>query len=247
MPGTSFDRVAAIYDETRGGQRRGDRFADAIAPWVVGERVIELGVGTGVIAHGLRRHGVDLTGFDLSAAMLRGALGRLGPRVAVADVEQLPLADDSVDTAIFAWVLHLVADIGATLREAARVVRPGGRVVAIVADGEDHPDDEMATIFAGLEPLGSANRRSEAALDAAPAELALEYRGFTAWETFPAVPNEQADLVEQRGYSMLFDVDDATWERVVVPVIERLRSMPDPDQPYDRRNRHPIIVWTVTP
>ena len=58
--------------------------------------------------------------------MLAPAVARLGPQVAVADVEQLPLADDSVDTVIFVWVLHLVDDPGVTLAEAARVVRPAG-------------------------------------------------------------------------------------------------------------------------
>jgi hypothetical protein len=45
----------------------------------------------------------------------------------------------------------------------------------------------------------------------------------------------------------MFDVDDATWISVVEPVLERLRSLPDPDRPRLRRNRHPLLVWTVTP
>ena len=44
-----IDRVAAIYDETRGGERRGNNFADDLAPWIVGSTVVELAVGTGVI------------------------------------------------------------------------------------------------------------------------------------------------------------------------------------------------------
>lgn len=245
MPGTSFDRVAEIYDRTRGGERRGARLADAIAPWVAGTRIAEFGVGTGVVASGLRENGIDPVGFDLSEAMLRRAVERIGPRVAVADVERLPLADESVDTAIFVWVLHLVEDSAAALAETARVVRSGGRVVTVLAAADDHPDDEIARILSGLAPLLRPSRGLDATLAAAPATLRLEFSGFTRWTTFPATPNQAADLVEQRGYSTLFDVDDSTWQSVVVPVIEQLRAMPDPDDEYSRRNRHPLVVWTV--
>jgi ubiquinone/menaquinone biosynthesis C-methylase UbiE len=98
MPGTSFDRVASIYDATRGGERRGESFADALAPWIIGPTVVELGVGTGVIANGLRRHGIDPVGLDLSESMLRLAVDRLGKRVAIAEVDALPLPRACVAT-----------------------------------------------------------------------------------------------------------------------------------------------------
>ena len=153
MPGTSFDQVASIYDATRGGERRGNSFADALSRWVVGPTVVELGIGTGVIASGLRRHGIDPLGFDLSEAMLRSAIARLGERVGIADVDRLPLADDCADSAYFVWVLQLVDDPIATLTEAARIVRPGGRVVAILSNSEFDPADEIAGIIDGLAPL----------------------------------------------------------------------------------------------
>jgi SAM-dependent methyltransferase len=245
MPGTSFDRVAAIYDDTRGGQRRGDRFADDLAPWIVGPTVVELGVGTGLIAAGLRRLGIDVAGFDLSGAMLREAIDRLGSRVAMADVDCLPLADDTVDTAIFVWVLQLVPDPIATLGEAARIVRPGGRVVAILSNGEYAPDDEIAPIFDGLAALHTDRLgRNEIVAADAPG-LSLAHQGFTNWDEFPDTIADQIQGIENRIYSSMFDVDDATWARVVEPVLERLRALPDPHLPRLRRNRHPLLVWTT--
>ena len=47
-------------------------------------------------------------------------------------------------------------------------------------------------------------------------------------------PNTLADLIEQRAWSNLWHVDGAAWAEVVVPVIERLRALPDPDDPRDR-------------
>ena len=245
VPGTSFDRVASIYDATRGGERRGNTFADALSAWIVGPTVVELGIGTGVIANGLRRHSVHPLGFDLSDAMLRSAVARLGDRVAVADVDRLPLADDCTDTAYFVWVLQLVDDPIATLNEAARIVRPGGRVIAILSNSEFDPADEIATIIDGLAPLRTArldrNRIVEADVDG----LSLAHQGFTPWDGFPSTVADEIDHIERRIYSSLFDVDDATWATVVEPVLERLRALPDPDRPRERRNRHPLLVWNV--
>jgi SAM-dependent methyltransferase len=246
MPGTSFDRVADVYDETRGGERRGDRFADSLASWITGPRVIELGVGTGVVATGLQRHGLAVVGVDLSDAMMRRAVERVGPCVAMADADRLPFADDSADSAYFVWVLHLVHDPGATLAEAARVVRPGGNVVTIT-NGSLYPaDDEIASIIDGLAPLRLARLDHNTVVASDHPGLELVHDGFTTWDDFETVPSDEADAIEQRIYSSLFDVDDNAWQRIVVPVIDALRALPEPDRPRRRRNRHPLLAWSVS-
>ncbi len=243
MPGQSFDHVAEIYDQSRGGTARGDHLADAIAPWLIGPRVVELGIGTGVIAAGLRRHGHTVTGVDLSDAMMRAALERLGPVVARADADVLPFATGALDTVVLVWVLQLVDDPTATMREAARVVRRGGRMVVIAADADHHPDDELGEILRGLRPLMRPGRSGDSIAASAPKALELEHRGFTPWDRFDGSAAEQIDLIERRMYSSLFDVDDATWDAVVEPVLRRLRGLPDVAAPRRRTNRHPLIVW----
>ncbi len=247
MPGTSFDQVASIYDATRGGERRGQGFADALVDRIVGPSVAELGIGTGVIAQGLHHHGLDVIGFDLSDAMMRAAIGRVGGRVAIADVDVLPLADDSLDTAYFVWVLQLVEDPLDTLSEAARVVRPGGHVIAILSNADFDPSDEIAPIFNRLASLRADRLGREQIVLASVPGLSLTEQTWTPWDEYEALISVEADNIENRIYSSLFDVDDATWKSVVVPVIEQLRALPDPDRPRQRRNRHPLIVWTVTP
>src|SRR5207244_1036170 len=82
----SFDRVANEYGETRGGMERGRRLAALISPWLIPEStVLEIGVGTGVIALGLAEHGFPIFGIDVSPKMLERARERIGERVAVAD------------------------------------------------------------------------------------------------------------------------------------------------------------------
>jgi SAM-dependent methyltransferase len=246
MPGTSFDRVASIYDATRGGEPRGEVFAGALAPWVIGPTVVELGVGTGVIAKGLRRHDIHPIGFDLSEAMLRAAVERIGARAAIADVDRLPLPDDCADTAFFVWVLQLVDDPVATLTEAARIVRPGGRVIAILSNSEYDADDEISTILAALAPLRAERLgRNQIAAADLPG-LSLLEQTVTPWDGFQSTVADEIDHIERRIYSSLFDVDGATWTRVVVPVLEELRALADPERPRERRNRHPLLVWTIT-
>jgi SAM-dependent methyltransferase len=243
VPGTSFDKVATIYDATRGGERRGNGFADALAPWIIGPTVVELGIGTGVIAKGLRRHGIDVCGFDLSDAMLRAALDRVGHRIGVADIDALPLSGGCVDTAYFVWVLQLVADPVATLTEARRIVRPGGRIIAILSNAESDPTDEIASAIDGLSVLRSQRFGRSRLVGSSPPGLELVHDGFTPWDGFPQAPADEIANIEGRIYSSLFDVDDATWATVVEPVLEQLRALEHPERPRPRRNRHPLLVW----
>lgn len=245
MPGQSFDRVADHYDASRGGLRRGRQIAEVIEPWIVGDRVVELGIGTGVVAAALEELGHHVVGVDLSADMMRAAVDRLGARVARADVDTLPLADDSIDTAVFVWVLQLVDDITATLSEAARVVRPGGRVVVVSADGDSHPDDEIGTIADGLRSLKQPGRHADTVAALAPDSLALEYRGVTPWLAFEGSVAHQIELIERRSYSSLWHLGDDDWQQHVVPVLDRLRALPDPERMRPRHNRQPVLVWHV--
>src|SRR4029077_20612649 len=94
----SFDRIADRYDETRGGERRGQHVAGQIDPYLGdGDRILEVGVGTGVVAASLRALGRNVVGIDISAEMLSRAHARLGSRIARADAHHLPIPRSTVD------------------------------------------------------------------------------------------------------------------------------------------------------
>ncbi len=96
-----------------------------------GERVLIPGIGTGLDLP-LLPEGVIVTGVDLSPAMLDKARAKIGGRditLLEQDASRLPLPDASQDAAICHLVLSVVPDGAAVLREAWRVLRPGGRVV----------------------------------------------------------------------------------------------------------------------
>jgi demethylmenaquinone methyltransferase/2-methoxy-6-polyprenyl-1,4-benzoquinol methylase len=104
------------------------------------ERVLDVATGTGMVAEALvRRYGCSVVGLDQSEAMLSRARARvrrddtLRSRVSlvVGEAEALPFADGEFDHLTFTYLLRYVDDPAATLRELARVVRPGGRIASL--------------------------------------------------------------------------------------------------------------------
>ena len=95
-----------------------------------GQRVLDVATGTGLVAHELADRGADVVGLDQSEDMLAVARERLGDRVTFVrgEAERLPFADAEFDALTFTYLLRYVDDRAATMRELARVVRPGGRI-----------------------------------------------------------------------------------------------------------------------
>ncbi|MFI5563725.1 class I SAM-dependent methyltransferase [Amycolatopsis japonica] len=112
-------------------------FGDSRA-WACGQatgEVLEVAVGTGLNLP-LYPDGVTLTGIDLSDGMLaiaRGRAERLGHPVTLrrADAHDLPFDADSFDTVVCTLGLCAIPDDGKALREMARVLRPGGRLILL--------------------------------------------------------------------------------------------------------------------
>jgi ArsR family transcriptional regulator len=106
--------------------------------------VADLGCGTGRTSEMLAPHVAEVIAIDASAEMLDTARTRLAAftnaRVEAGALEALPLDDESVDAACLTLVLHHVSDPGVVLAEAARVLKPGGRLV--VTDMLPHDREE---------------------------------------------------------------------------------------------------------
>lgn len=243
----SFDRIAHAYDETRGGEVRGQAHAGIVGSLLpVAGRVLEVGVGTGLVALGLRAAGFDVCGVDISAAMLSRAVARLGQRVVVADAAALPVGTGAVDAAYSVWVLHLVGDRAAVFREVRRAVADGGRYVVVGAGGGPPPGDEpMGTLLwrmRGAVRGHAPDDPAELASLAGDAGWVVESATASAGEEFRETPREAIDRVRARTWSALWDLDDATWERAVEPALRELAALPDQDEPRVRRSHEHILV-----
>jgi demethylmenaquinone methyltransferase/2-methoxy-6-polyprenyl-1,4-benzoquinol methylase len=123
------------------------------------DRVLDVATGTGLVARALvRRYGCTVVGLDQSAEMLGRARDVVGPAVELVqgEAERLPFEDASFDALTFTYLLRYVDDPAATMRELARVVRPGGRIAMLefyVPSGMWHPLWVLYTRV-GLPALG---------------------------------------------------------------------------------------------
>jgi demethylmenaquinone methyltransferase/2-methoxy-6-polyprenyl-1,4-benzoquinol methylase len=134
-----FDSSAADYDRintvmsfgTGGWYRREALVRLKLAP---GERLLDVGSGTGVIAAAAQKIVGDqglVVALDPSSGMLTEALARGVKTIVPGRGERLPFADASFDAVTMGYALRHVADLDAAMREYARVLRPGGRVMLL--------------------------------------------------------------------------------------------------------------------
>src|SRR5256712_6864540 len=122
MPGRlSFDRVAAIYDETRSlAPRAMARVLAVLVDQLQGRRGLEVGVGTGRDAVPLQKSGVRAVGVDISRKMIEFGLAKGLRDVVFADAARLPFVSGAFDVATTNHVLHLIPDWRDRLTEIAR-------------------------------------------------------------------------------------------------------------------------------
>ncbi len=192
------ERLAAVKARRDEAQRF---FAGAAGAWdrlrtqVYGKRVVteallalvppewtvaDLGCGTGALAADLAPRVRNVVAVDQSLAMLRAARKRLAGvrnvRIEEAALESLPLPDGSCDAAILSLVLAYLHDPEPALREAARILRPGGRLVVVEAarHGDEDLRKRIGQVRPGFEPDELAKllraRVSDVAVRALPPE-----------------------------------------------------------------------------
>lgn len=136
--GGAWDRAARWYDGLVGEQ--GSEYQrEVVIPGTLrllgvrqGERVLDLACGQGVLSRALHEHGAQVTGVDLSAQLVEIARRRSpgGIRFLVVDAARLDgLTNGSFDAVTCMLALQNMESPEGALREASRVLRPGGRLV----------------------------------------------------------------------------------------------------------------------
>ena len=126
-----YDALSGSYDASRRSpyHRMLDEMAvEILAPLARGQKVLELGCGTGAILSQIAEIAKEAVGVDFSEGMLAHARSR-GLDVRIAELGALPFADASFDLSYSFRVLAHVPDAPGAIAEAARVTRPGGHIV----------------------------------------------------------------------------------------------------------------------
>ena len=130
-----YDRMGAVL--SFGQDPRWRRALVAAVDPRPGQRILDVATGTGLVASALvARAGCDVVALDQSEDMLGAFRARLAGDPVLAErvtlvrgeAERLPFADGEFDGLTFTYLLRYVDDHAATMRELARVVRPGGRI-----------------------------------------------------------------------------------------------------------------------
>jgi phosphatidylethanolamine/phosphatidyl-N-methylethanolamine N-methyltransferase len=166
-----YDRVTRFHEERR--------YSVGLLALQPGERLVIIGCGTGADLPFVPP-GVEVLATDLTPAMLRQARAHARPGIdfRVMDGMALDLPDGSFDAAILHMVLEVVPDPVRCLREAARVLRPGGRLAVF---DKFLPDGSRPSALrrAGLALLDliftSTNRQMREILARSGAPLAVEH------------------------------------------------------------------------
>jgi SAM-dependent methyltransferase len=122
-----------------------------------GAKTLEVGCGEGRVARDLAARGHRVTGLDASPTLVRAAAeADPGATYVVGPAEALPFDDASFDLVVAYNALMDVADMPTTVAEAARVLRPGGRLCACVThpvpDAATRSQDDAIVIEDYLEP-----------------------------------------------------------------------------------------------
>jgi demethylmenaquinone methyltransferase/2-methoxy-6-polyprenyl-1,4-benzoquinol methylase len=156
--GPTYERCAAVL--SFGQDPRWRSFLVSRIEAGPGSRVLDVATGTGLVARALTsRYGCTVVGVDQSPGMLAEARRRSNGRTEFveASADELPFGDGEFDALTFTYLLRYVEDPGATLRELARVVRPGGTVAGLefaVPHGVWRPLWELY-VRAGLPAAGA--------------------------------------------------------------------------------------------
>jgi ubiquinone/menaquinone biosynthesis C-methylase UbiE len=196
-----YDEFAERYEARRDGRDPGG-YHDLVDELEVafverygrGRDVLEVGCGTGLLLRRMAGFARSAQGVDLSPGMLAQAQAR-GLSVALASATELPFPDASFDVACSFKVLAHVREIGRALSEMARVVRPGGHVLA---------EFYNPVSFRGLaKHLGPAG-----AISASTDESAVFTRFDAPWRIGALAPRSTR-LVASRGVRVLTPVAGA--------------------------------------
>jgi len=175
-----FDRAVEFYDETRSYDPELARATTELLTAELRGRgtVLEVGVGTGLIALPLHDAGVPMVGLDISPPMMAKLVEKVGGQAPFpllgGDATALPLRDGAVDAGLIRWVLHLIEDWRGVIAEMVRAIRPGG-VLIVHLGAYGGPWDEIHRRFEeivgyGVDPVGIGWHREE--------ELDAEVAGY---------------------------------------------------------------------
>ena len=150
----------SLYDARVGPDPREVMWKEIVS--AAPRHVLEIGQGPGELSERMQRElGVEVVAIDISERMVELARAR-GVDARVGDAQDLPFPDDAFDLVVAAWMLFHVPDLDRALEEIARVLQPGGQLVA-VTNSEYHLEEARSHVgfsMVGRVPFSRENGKA---------------------------------------------------------------------------------------
>jgi len=258
----SFDRAAEFYDATRdvGDAATTDTIEHLASSFAGRGRVLEIGVGTGVLALPLAARGFDVVGIDVSTAMLAKLRQKASTdervHLAEGDARRLPFREGTFGGAYLRHVFHLIPNWELAAAELCRVVGDG---VIMVDLGRRTP--AFTELWSAMSPaLGREAeppglvpaRDGERSLDEAFAECGATPDGDAVF-SYPETEtiDDILDQMQRRSPSFTWNVSDealaAAIEIARSWTLERYGRLDVPLQDHFEVRWHRFTVGPETP
>lgn len=255
MKSVTFDQAAEYYDATR-GLPEGIALEAASLLVKAGNltsesNVLEIAVGTGRIAEPLINQVRRLAGVDLSRLMLQQFVAKVQPLPAnllltQGDITQLPYPANSFDAIVAVHVFHLVPAYEQALVEAARVLKPDGRLVhgtSGLGFGDiwnswrdvlkDYPPQLARLNWDKIDPI-----LRELGWTGSTEPQVLEY-------TYRRTPDTIRQWLQARRFSITWDLPEELLQRGVEVLTQALdETYEDPTQPIDMPAEFRVFTYT---
>ncbi len=224
----SYDRIRPVDDNWRAVFEVVAREAD-----LLGQRVLDIGCGTGRLSAALAEQGfARVWGVDASPEMLDVARGKVPAGVGLKEgsAEHLPFRDGWFDRAVMWLVCHLV-DRTAAFHEAARVLVPGGRFAVVTFDSRHFDRYWLNGFFPRIREIDLARFPSEDSL-----RTELQDAGFASVRIVPLSQHaaiSRADALERIRGRHISTFDLLSDDEIADGTARAERELPDPVE-YDQ-------------
>lgn len=235
----SFDRVADLYDETRGfPEDANEKILDALCgDMTEGAAILDIGSGTGRFALPLSSRGFSVVGIDISNKMLGVSRSKGFVRCVRGDSSLMPFKVATFDFALATHILHLLEDWVATLAEVRRVVKDS--LLSIVIERESNLFGEGYYDLLGergyiAKKLGLGER-----------DLAKKVKPRSVKEAARVTHHQSADSLidrlESRCFSTQWEVPEELHRAVIAEMREKY-SGKEIESSYDIQ----VYAWDLT-